>query len=223
MQASEQDKHAVDMKKEVSQALTGIQITDSRFTNGGNIVMNFENENAREEAAKKLGRVEKFTTKNVKKLIPKIIICNVHKEETKGSIIKTIFDSNQYLQPIEDVENKIELLFTKPAAGGTIHYVLKCDPLIREAIHKNQDKIKLEWGVYHVRDRYHVIICFYCQRYGHLEANCTAKRNGEEPHCYKCAGNHKSKDCTSNEKNCINCIRYKKSDNGHSANYSCVV
>ena len=65
VQASEQDKHAVDMKKE-SQALTGIQITDSSFTNGGNVVMNFENENTREEAAKRLGRVEKFTTKNVK-------------------------------------------------------------------------------------------------------------------------------------------------------------
>ena len=78
------------------------------------------------------------------------MICNVHKEESKESIIKTIIDRNQYLQPIDDVDNKIELLFSKPAAAaaaGTIHYVLKCDPLIREAIHKNQDNIKLEWYI----------------------------------------------------------------------------
>ncbi len=42
------------------------------------------------------------------------------------------------------VEDKIELFFSKPAAGGTMHYILRCDPTVREMIHKNHDKLKLE-------------------------------------------------------------------------------
>lgn len=40
-----QEKKATDMKDEVSQVLNVIQITDSRSTNRGNVVMDFEIEN----------------------------------------------------------------------------------------------------------------------------------------------------------------------------------
>lgn len=53
------------MKSKVSQALQGIQITDSRFTNGGNIVMNFDDEKVRDDAAYKLEAVEQVCTKSV--------------------------------------------------------------------------------------------------------------------------------------------------------------
>ena len=57
-----------------------------------------------------------------------------------------------------------------------------------------------------------------------MEANCTAKKNGEDPCCFKCAGNHRSKDCNSMERKCINCTRYKKQAVDHSANdYCCAV
>lgn len=49
-----QDKKATKLKREFSQALQGIQMTDSRFTNGGNIVMNFDDKNIRSETAPKL-------------------------------------------------------------------------------------------------------------------------------------------------------------------------
>lgn len=75
-----------------------------------------------------------------------------------------------------------------------------------------------------VYDRYHALICYHCQRYGHLDANCNAKKNGEPPCCFKCAGNHKSKDCNSSERKCINCMRFKKSEVDHSANdWKCLV
>ena len=155
--------------------------------------MKFENEAVRDEAAQKLENLE-ITIKSVKKLKPKIMICNVAKEETK-MIVDNLINRNEYLKGITDVAGKIQMVFSKPASGGTMHYILKCDPSVREPIHKNHDKVKLEWGVYTVRDRYHAAVCYYCQRYGHLEANCTAKSNGVDPCCYKCAGNHRSKDC----------------------------
>lgn len=58
------------MKDEVSQALDGIQITNQTFTNEGNIALNFETENTRDEAAKKIS-LEKISTKSAGKMKPK--------------------------------------------------------------------------------------------------------------------------------------------------------
>lgn len=77
------------MKTEVSQALQGIQRTNSRLTNRGNTVMNFDDEITRNDAAQQLEVVHHVITKSVKKIRQKIMICNVHKEETKNKIIKT--------------------------------------------------------------------------------------------------------------------------------------
>lgn len=216
------EEKVIERKKDVSRALEGVQVTDARFTKAGNIVMNFENEHIRDEAAKKLENVNNVTTKVVKKLKPKIMICNVQKEENQDMIVKTLIERNDYLQSVSGIENMIEKIFIKQAAGDTLHYILRCDPRVRELIHKNNDKVKLEWGVYKVRDRYHTLMCYHCQRYGHIQANCIHK--DDDPYCFKCAGSHKSRDCTSSVKKCINCMRYKKCDLNHSANgYGCSV
>lgn len=39
MEASTGERQATDMKDKVSKALSGIQVTDTRFTNGGKVVM----------------------------------------------------------------------------------------------------------------------------------------------------------------------------------------
>ena len=67
--------------------------------------------------------------------------------------------------------------------ANTYHLVFKCEPEVRKAIHENRDEIKFAFAVYHVRDRYHVRICTYCQRFGHIERNCIHKNH--EPFCGK--------------------------------------
>lgn len=92
-----------------------------------------------------------MTTINVRKLKPKIMICNVNKEEESDKILENVVDWNDYLQGVTGVKPNLELLFSKPASGGTIHFVIKCDPEIRELICKISDQVKLEWGVYSMR------------------------------------------------------------------------
>lgn len=224
VKASSDDEKAVNSKKEISQALSGVQIKDARFTTNGHIVMNFDNENVREMAAEKLKEVSKVTTNNVRKLKPKIMICNIHDEEYDGdkdSFIKDLVDRNEHLQSIENITEKIDLLFVKPAAGGTKHCILKCDPEVRAQFSKLHDKVKLKWGVYKVRDRYHALSCYHCQRYGHVSDKCKDKAEGVSPRCRKCAGEHDSRDCKAQEKKCINCVRYKKEPFNHSVNEDC--
>ena len=207
-------------KESISKALKDTQIYDTKFKKD-KIVMNFENETLRNEAVEKLEHVSNVSTKTVRKLKPKLTLCNVHTEEESQDLVNTIVSRNEYLNTITDINNKIEIIFFKPAAGGTLHYVLKCDPEVRELIRKHNDRIKLNWGIYKVYDRYHAIICYHCQRYGHTEEKCTSKINKDESYCRKCAGRHNSKECNSTEKKCINCVRFNKQNVDHSANEQC--
>lgn len=215
IKGNEGGEKAVSMKKEVSQALSGVQIKDSKFTLGGNIVLNFPNEAERKAAADKLKSIDAVNTRNVKKLMPKFMVCNVHKEEEKDVLIDTLIERNAFLQSIDDARNKMKLVFDKPAAGGTIHYIIKCDPQIREMIHGNGDRLKLEWGIYNVRDRYHALLCYHCLRFGHMRSDCLAKQKGDAPICYKCASNHEGKDCVETTKKCANCVKTNKQEVDH--------
>lgn len=48
VKSNDENVKAVEKKEEVSQALNGTQITDTRFTEKGNMVINFENEEMRD-------------------------------------------------------------------------------------------------------------------------------------------------------------------------------
>lgn len=55
---------------------------------------------------------------------PRIMICNVHKGETKEEIKETNLHCNEFLHTTAGVENNTELIFSEPAAGGDImHWV----------------------------------------------------------------------------------------------------
>ena len=103
--------------------------------------------------------------------------------------------------------------------ANTYHLVFKCEPEVRKAIHENRDEIKFAFAVYHVRDRYHVRICTYCQRFGHIERNCIHKNH--EPFCGKCSENHATKDCQADFEKCIICVRKKKTHTSHRVGSRC--
>lgn len=216
------NEKAVDKKKKVEEALSDVQILDSRFTSKGNIVMNFESEEGRAEAQNKLHGVDNLNVSCGRRLNPKIMICNVAQVEDGDSIIDTVIERND-LSVIDGVKDKMSVIFHKPAAGGTVHYVLKCDPEVRAFIHRKNDKLKLKWGVYQVRDRYHALMCYHCLKFGHKMGNCQAKANGLAPHCYKCAGKHEGRTCRSDVRKCLNCNMAKRRDDHGVSSLTCPI
>ena len=182
--------------------------------------MNITSENEANDATVKLQAVGQVNTSRVKKVKPKIMICNVNKEEELDDVKKTLIEKNDFLQNVEDIEEKIQLLFHKEAAGNTRHYIFKCEPEIRALIHRHGDRVFLQWGSYFIRDRYHLVTCYHCQRFGHIANKCPDVTKNADPICFKCAGNHRSTSCTNQEKKCINCVRHKKNQTGHSVNES---
>ena len=182
--------------------------------------MNFKDKVSRDRAAQEIdGKIPETLVRKVGYLKPKIMLCNVHLDEEdisiedKEDIVKKVIVRNNFLKNIQNIESKIEFLFMRPSAANTHHLVFKCEPEVRKAIHENHDEIKLAFAVYHVRDRYHVRICTYCQRFGHIERNCNHKNH--EPSCVKCGENHATKDCEAEFEKCINCVRRKKTHTNH--------
>ena len=153
------------------------------------------------------------------KLHPKFIICNVSVEE-EDDVVNSLILKNHWLSSIEGIKNKINLLFDKPANGGTKHFIIKCHPEVRKAIHENGDRVRLSWGSYRIRDRYHVTTCYHCQRYGHIAEKCKFKN--DEKICAKCSENHETKSCNSERSfKCINCVRQKRPETAHRVNDRC--
>ena len=144
--------------------LKNIPVVNTKLTSGGNVVMNFANESEREMAAARIrSGIKDVDTQVTKKFHPKIMICNVSKEENKTDVIDYLIAENSYLQSVVEVQEKVKLIFDKPAAGDTVHYILRCSPDVRELTHKHGEVVCLKWGRYSVRDRYHVFNCYYCQ------------------------------------------------------------
>lgn len=219
LKSTDKERNVASRKDEVARALKDIPVVNTKFTSGGNAVLNFDSEAEREKAANVISSGLRNVEMNfTKKLHPKIMICNVSKEENKGDIVEYLVAKNGYLQTVEDVHDKMKLVFSKPAFGNTVHYILRGSPDIRELIHKHGDVVCLKWARYTVRDRYHVFNCFHCQRYGHTESNCKFKQNGDPFSCAKCAENHPTKDCTNDSVKCINCVRHLRPDIIHPVN-----
>ena len=55
---------------------------------------------------KLVGELENLSVKKAKKLLPKIMICNVSTEERKENLVHTMIQRNEYLQSIDDVTKK---------------------------------------------------------------------------------------------------------------------
>ena len=156
--------------------------------------MNFPDEESRNNAATLINdRVGGAVVEKIKKLQPKIMICNVHGEE--DDVVEAVIEKNAFLRSISDVESKMNLLFKKPAAGQTAHYIIKCHPEVCKAIHDHGNKLSLRWGIYQVRDRYYITTCFHCQRYGHISDKCNFK--DDSVICGICAGAHETRNCSS--------------------------
>ena len=64
----------------------------------GTVILNFESEHQRDEAAAKVEELENLSANKTKMLFPKIMICNVSKEENGDDIVQTTWNILRTLQ-----------------------------------------------------------------------------------------------------------------------------
>ena len=205
-----------EMQSQLVDTLGNIQVIDTR-ENNKKIIMNFENEEIRNEAVQKINECNSIKVTPVKKYDPKIMLLDVYGCENQDNLLDTICERNSFLNGKKD---KMQLILRKPSRynEGYFNYLLKCDPEIRKAIHMNDDKVCIGFGKYDVVDNYHITVCYHCQHRGHLAKNCPDKE--KDKLCPKCAGNHGIKECNvpADQRKCFSCSADNRDDVCHMAN-----
>ena len=150
--------------------------------------------------------------------------CSTQTEQTqrKEDFKQRLLDKNHFLDTLVTSGETFNILFMKPPGNGYNNYqiVARVTPAIRDAIHRNSNKLFIKATSVRVYDRFYVKRCFKCNGFGHYTAGC----NGDIS-CGICCteGAHESKDCPDRNKQgtshhkCINCKKDGKPYTDHNA------
>ena len=109
--------------------------------------------------------------------------------------------------------NVIKPLRNKPI---TFQVFASVSPTLREGLRANKDKVLIGIAVCKVYDRKQTRRCNNCQKYGHFAKSCLTPT---VPHCGKCSETHRSDQCSSETRKCINCVRNNEAESDHPVFY----
>ena len=114
---------------------------------------------------------------------------------------------------LNKLEDHFKIHIVKPLKNNPALFQVfaSVSPVMREGFKEFQDKVIIGLKTCKVYDRVQVKRCFSCQGFDHYIKDCPS-----ELHCGKCTGSHKTADCTSDERKCINCVKNKVQDVNHS-------
>ncbi|XP_066955365.1 uncharacterized protein [Macrobrachium rosenbergii] len=144
--------------------------------------------------------------RGIRTLSPKILITRIPKYVNEEDIIENIKDKNPWLRYLIKNEDDFKKVATLNAdTNGRPQYVIKCSPQIRRNVAARGDKLYIldKFGdekFCKVYDRYHVVRCTKCQKFGHKLNQCRG-----ELVCPKCGRRHWLRDCNSETSTCLLC------------------
>ena len=206
----------------VAEKLEEIPITSSSLTKEGKGYLAFPTDAARRVAKETIENenpefVLESSDVNEKNILPKIKICNLdttkYTKDSAEKLKKAILKKNDNIRnEVHNSNATFDVVFIYVANENEIYgyAVIKVDPKIRDLIKKNNWRIFIDNQSHHIKDQFHLVQCFQCQRYGHKKGSphCSSK---SEPVCLYCSGNHTSKACKfkrdKSQHKCINCVQ----------------
>lgn len=197
-------KTKLSIEEKVNPSDLGLGVTRVQFIRDGGVAIKYsknERENAEDVCSNiKESLGQSYEVKIPEKKNPRIILFNVQQRdlEDEENFIERMVLQNTITTQISEREIKIVHNFKN--RKGMINVILQMDTKSYECI-EQKEMLHIGWRRYIFRDSLNVKQCFNCWKFGHLARNCKK----ETPTCQKCAGEHKEKDCQSNQVCCANC------------------
>lgn len=200
-QQSNITKEAVQDK--INPQSVGTSVSKLKYIKNGGVAISCDErgvQKIRQEAEQKLG--EEYKIDVLEKPNPKVKILNVNKKdisEEKDFIDKIIF--HNYID--QNKENFIlKVIKTKDCKKNArnCHIMIEVDPETYKEICRS-DYIQTGWKGCRYEDYVNIIQCYRCWKFGHIANMCRSEKNI----CPICAGEHKSTECKSQVKCCVNC------------------
>ena len=200
-----------DDKKNIMSKIT-VPVEEVKTTKEGHLFVRFADRIKLEEAKDEFEKDNDLVVNEKGKLKPKIKVVYVSNEEE--DIINTIKMKNPWLDSIIQNEDDFKVIKEMNAKNANFkHYIIKCTPTIRKAIHMRSDKLYTLYSTSNVYDYYMPYQCYKCQEFGHNATKCNNNQT-----CAKCSGNHHTKSCTTTVLRCNNCVRKGHSEVKHRTN-----
>lgn len=208
-QESEITKKVIKEKVDIKNMSMGI--TKLRKGREGKVIMGYETGEEvkiklKDTVQSKLG--ENYNVIDSVQSKPKIKVININEDEMvmkEEELIHTIKKQNSIeeaqisiIKKIWRNRNKDGLSRSKEVDGGAI--ILEVDEGTHSVMLK-KEKLNIGWRKCRVFNHLNIKRCFKCWGFYHIAKYC--KRDET---CHKCAGKHKSAECSETSAKCVNCM-----------------
>ena len=228
------DVTAESVCNNVCETLSSVQTDFIKVNKSKNsIAIGFPDSEARQDATQLIDEDSSkgYTLREAKKMYPKLTIENIHRDDAfrrltaddndklrdkfRSQLKPSILAKNDGVRKLVEAGHTLEIVYMSRFTENSKYFTfaLKVSPAIRSCIMNDQGRALYFGNTCHpVSDRVHVVSCYHCQGIGHTSTNCPTKVG--DPTCFRCSGNHLSKDCSNKSKSEAKCCaRCKDSKN----------
>lgn len=206
-----QSKESESMKSDVQRVLNPKDdpVLSLRTTSRGNVIIKCDSHEKIEEVKTKLENEigDEYTINLPKEMTPEVKLVGLQEEMSNEEIIEMLYKQNSNV--IKN-ESKIEVKDCKKIVNRKSSYYtvyLKTDVETFRNI-MSIGKLKLMWSVVKCYQVVQDNRCYKCQAFDHFSDKCPL--GNENFICPTCSGDHKAKDCESENTKCINCVRFNE-------------
>lgn len=205
-QGSDETKKAI--KSLINPIEIGVNISGIRQASKGTVIIGCESQSDRNllktKFADKLGNNYNIEVPKLK--CPKIKVININNDDLETNdedIVDKIIKQNKINCEVHEFNLRIlKKIENKKFKNSTV--ILETDPETHNDLLK-KEKLTIGWSRGRLFNHLHVTQCFKCLGFNHVAKACTKTVT-----CSICsAENHSHKDCVSDIKKCINCVKAK--------------
>ena len=158
-------------------------VTNFKVTKDGNGIINFPNPTSREVGLQKLQKDFNVQANDrpYRNLLPKVTISNIDSNEYTSTdttkLKEAICEKNPRLRELIEKGNIFDILLIEQnyKQKRFSDAAVRVDESVYNAIRAMNFQIFIDFNRCRVTNRFRVIQCYKCQKFGHLRKNCPSK------------------------------------------------
>ena len=187
-----------------------IPVVKSYNSKEGNLVVLCDSSETRDSLKNQLqSSIENIEVRSPREKRPAISIVGLTRKYESEEIIDLLIKQNHFLGQFarnNDINDHIKIFNVKPLRGNQDIYqaFARVSKVIRQGLRTYKDKVIMGLSTCKIYDQYHVKRCNNCQGFGHFYKDCPSPNDHI---CAKCGENHSTKDCSTLNLKCTNCVK----------------
>ena len=155
-----------------------------------------------------------------RKQIP-ITVVGLSKKYENDEVLKMLGIQNEFIKTFKiqnDITEHFKIHVVKPCRNNpsVFQVYASVSSVFREGLKRNKDKVIVGVIMCKVYERKITKRCNNCQLYGHFAKECPT---APVTNCGKCAEEHRTDQCSSDVRKCINCVRNNIAESDHPVFY----